>query len=78
MYGLEKNTKPAFEMDLEKDLKKNPHKAKELVHSVETKIQEVKSALRSGSKGPELDALGTLLNGYTALLKILNRLTTKK
>ncbi len=78
MYGLEKNTKPAFEMDLEKDLKKNPQKAKELVHSIETKIQELKSSLRSGNKSPELDQLGALLNGYTALLKVLNRVTTKK
>ena len=78
MYGLEKKPKHVFEFDLEKDLKKDPSKVKELLKSTEKKIQEIKNQLREGAKGPELDQLGVLLHGYTALQKVLNRLATKK
>lgn len=78
MYGLEKKPKHVFEFDLEKDLKKDPKKVQELLKSTETKIQEIKNQLREGAKGPELDQLGVLLHGYTALQKVLNRLATKK
>lgn len=78
MYGLEKKPKHVFEFDLEKDLKKDPHKARDLLKTAETKINEVKALLREGVKGPELDELGVLLHGYTALQKVLNRLVNKK
>ncbi len=78
MYGLEKKPKHVFEFDLEKDLKKDPKKVQELLKSTETKIQEIKNQLREGAKGPELDQLGVLLHGYTALQKVLNRLANKK
>lgn len=78
MYGLEKKPKHAFEFDLEKDLKKDPSKARELLQMTETKIQAIKSQLREGAKGPELDQLGVLLHGYTALQKVLSRLANKK
>ena len=78
MYGLEKQPKARFEFDLEKELKKDPHKAREIVKSVEIKVQEIKSMLREGSKGPDFDNLGVLLHAYSALQKVLNRLATKK
>jgi hypothetical protein len=78
MYGLEKKPKHVFEFDLEKDLKKDPSKAKELLKTTEAKIQEIKNQLREGAKGPELDQLGVLLHGYTALQKVLNRMANKK
>jgi len=78
MYGLEKKPKMVFEFDLEKDLKKDPNKVRELLKTTEAKIQDIKGQLRSGSKGAELDNLGTLLHGYTALQKVLNRLATSK
>lgn len=78
MYGLEKNPKAAFEMDLEKDLKKDPTKAREMIKNVEEKIQEIKGLLRDGSKGADFDNLGVLLHGYTAMLKILNKFISKK
>ena len=78
MYGLEKKPKHAFEFDLEKDLKKDPSKARELVKATEAKIHEIKNQLRDGAKGPELDQLGVLLHGYTALQKVLGRLANKK
>ncbi|MGD0664856.1 MAG: DUF5398 family protein [Rhabdochlamydiaceae bacterium] len=78
MYGLEKKPKHVFEFDLEKDLKKDPSKVRELVKSTEAKIHEIKNQLREGAKGPELDQLGVLLHGYTALQKVLGRLANKK
>jgi hypothetical protein len=79
MYGLEKEQKKAkFEFDLERDLKKDPSKVREILKSVETKIQEIKGLLREGSKGPDFDNLGTLLHAYTALQKVLNKLANKK
>jgi len=78
MYGLEKKPKALFEMDLEKDLKKNPTKIQSLLKSTEHKIQEIKTQLREGSKGADFDNLGVLLHGYTALQKILNKLANKK
>ena len=78
MYGLEKNPKVNFEMDLEKDLKKDPSKARLMIKTVEGKIQEIKSLLREGSKGADFDNLGTLLHGYSAMLKTLNKFAQKK
>ncbi len=78
MYGLEKKPLKVFEFDLEKDLKKDPHKVRELLKNTEAKINEIKSQLREGRKGPDLDNLGVLLHGYTALQKVLNRLVNKK
>lgn len=78
MYGLEKKPKHVFEFDLEKDLKKDPSKARELIKATEAKINAIKTQLRDGAKGPELDQLGVLLHGYTALQKVLTRLTNKK
>jgi hypothetical protein len=78
MYGLEKKPLKVFEFDLEKDLKKDPNKVKELLKNTEAKINEIKGQLREGRKGPELDNLGVLLHGYTALQKVLNRLANKK
>ena len=78
MYGLEKKPIKTFEFDLEKDLKKDPSKVKELLKTTEAKIHEIKSQLREGKKGPDLDNLGVLLHGYTALQKVLNRLSNSK
>jgi hypothetical protein len=78
MYGLEKKPLKVFEFDLEKDFKKNPNKVRELLKNTEAKIHEIKSQLREGKKGPDLDNLGILLHGYTALQKVLNRLSNSK
>jgi hypothetical protein len=78
MYGLEKKPLKVFEFDLEKDLKKDPNKINVLLKATEAKINTIKGQLREGSKGPELDNLGILLHGYTALQKVLKRLSNKK
>lgn len=77
MYGLEKKQRPMFEFDLEKDLKKDPSKAREILKATEAKIQEIKGLLREG-KTPDFDNLGALLHGYTALQKVLNKLASSK
>ncbi len=78
MYGLEKKPTALLEFDLEKDLKKDPTKIPELLKKIDSKVQEIKGALREGSKGPDLDKLGTLLHAYTALQRVLGRISNKK
>ena len=78
MYGLEKNKKNPFEMDLEKELKKDIGKARSLLKETEQKVQEIKGLLRQGSKGSEFDDLGILLNGYLAMETVLKKFINKK
>ncbi|MCC6128177.1 MAG: DUF5398 family protein [Chlamydiae bacterium] len=76
MFGLEKKSPEKFAFDLEKDLKSHPHKKKELLGKLTEKIQELKNLLREGSTGEEFDYLSLLLNGYTALQKVLTKINT--
>ena len=78
MYGLEKKEKALFEFDLEKELKSNPSKAKELLKMVEERIQTIKGTLRQGTSSDGFDNLGVLLNGYAALQKVLTKIANKK
>lgn len=78
MYGLEKKTKTPLEFELEKELKGNPTKIKELIKTADAKVQEIKSSLRQGAQSKEFDELGVLLHGFAALQRVLNRLATKK
>ncbi len=74
MFGLEKGKKRVFmEFDLEKELKQDPKKAKERLSDVQSKIANLKTELRKGSKSKELEQLGLLLHGYTALQRVLTR-----
>jgi hypothetical protein len=77
MYGLEKNKRQLFEFDLEKDLKNNPSKKKEILKQIETRIQEIKNTLRSGSGSEDYDKLGVLLHGYAALQKVITKIAKK-
>lgn len=78
MYGLEKKGNPLFEFDLEKDLKNNPSKAKELLKTVEGRIQEIKNTLRQGTGSEDFDKLGVMLHGFAALQRVLTRIANKK
>lgn len=78
MYGLEQKGRALFEFDLEKDLKGNPAKTKELLKACEGNIQEVKNILRQGTASAEYDQFGVLLHGYAALQKVLTRIANKK
>lgn len=79
MFGLEKQKKKQpeeFVFDLEKELK-SPQKNKELQAKVEKRIQAIKEKLRSGENQEEFDYFGVLLHGYTSLLKVMARISTK-
>jgi len=78
MYGLEKKEKALFEFDLEKELKSNPSKAKELLKMVDGRIHEIKNTLRQGTSSEGFDNLGVLLHGYAALQKVLTKIANKK
>ncbi len=78
MFGLEKKGKALFEFDLEKELKGNPNKAKEMLKTVEGRIQEIKMTLRQGTESEDFDKFGVLLHGYAALQRVLTRIASKK
>ena len=78
MYGLEKKGRALFEFDLEKELKGNPNKAKELLKTVDGRIQEIKATLRQGTESEDFDKFGVLLHGYAALQKVLTKVANKK
>jgi hypothetical protein len=73
MFGLEKKPGEKFVFDLEKEIKKSPHRGKEILDQVEAQIHDIKTTLREGAKGADFDKLGILLHGYTALQKILRK-----
>jgi transcription termination factor NusB len=77
MYGLENKKKKSFVFDLENDLKKNPKNAKEVFDKVDANINEIKTSLRKGEKSADFENLGVVLQGYTALQKVLKRATKK-
>jgi len=80
MFGLENQKKKKkaeeFVFDLEKDLKINK-KHKDLKKKVEDRIQKIKEVLRSGENKDEFDKFGSLLHGYTSLLKVMARFSSK-
>lgn len=81
MFGLEgqkkKKQNEDFVFELEKDLKSS-NKHQELRKKTEEKIQKIKVALHTGQNQEEFDQYGTLLHGYTSLLKVLARFNPKK
>ncbi len=78
MFGLEKKEKELFEFDLEQELKKNPERKTELKKEAEDAVGEIKSLLRTGTDTCNFDNYGVLLHGYSALLKVLTRISTEK
>ena len=58
MFGLEKKDKPLFEFDLEKELKNEPGKAKDLLKKTDEAIQEIKSKLRQGTESEDSENYG--------------------
>lgn len=80
MFGLEKQKKKKgfeeFVFPLEDDLK-NKKKHLELKKAVEAKLQKIKEALRSGEDKENYDQFGSLLHGYTSLLKVMSRFSPK-
>jgi hypothetical protein len=81
MFGLENQKKKKkleeFVFDLESELKVGK-KHKELKKKIEDRIQSIKDVLRVGENKDEFDKFGTLLHGYTSLLKVMARFTEAK
>lgn len=73
MYGLEKKGGEKFLFDLEKEIKENPTRKKELLQNAEKQALEIKKLLREGANEKEFDRLGILLHGYTSLQKVLKK-----
>jgi transcription termination factor NusB len=78
MYGLESNDEKRFEMDLEKDLKKDHNYARQLLKQTDEKVFEIKTLISKGTVGPESEDLGRLLLGYVSFQKIINKIINKK
>lgn len=76
MFGLEDQKKKKkieeFVFDLEKEFK-STKRHQDMKQKVESKIQAVKEVLRKGENKDEFDKFGTLLHGYTSLLKVMSR-----
>lgn len=77
MFGLEKQGRELFEFDLEKELKASPAKIKELLKTIEERINEIKGLLRQGTQSKDFDELGVVLHGYAALQRVLHRIAKK-
>ncbi len=77
MFGLGKRKGSGdFLFDLEMEII-DKGSASALRKEIQTKIQEVKALLRTGHQQDEYDQLGILLFGYTAVIKILDRIESK-
>jgi hypothetical protein len=73
MYGLEKKPGEKFVFDLEKEIQESPLRGKEILETAEKRIHEIKKQLREGANEKEFDQLGVLLNGYSALQRVLRK-----
>lgn len=80
MFGLENQKKKKklepFVFELEKELK-TAKKHREIKSEIEGKVQKLKELLREGENKEDYDSLGALLYGYTALLKVISRFSSK-
>jgi Family of unknown function (DUF5398) len=81
MFGLEnqKKKKPneEFFFELEKEFK-IPVKLKEIKEKLEDRVHRLKEAMRTGEDQEEFDRFGLLLNGYSAVVKVMARCVLKK
>lgn len=81
MFGLEnqkkKNKEDEFLFDLEEEVKVRS-KYNELKKKLEDRVQQIKGILRSGEAKEDFDQFGSLLQGYTALQKVMGRMTPKR
>jgi hypothetical protein len=76
MFGLEKqpNNKKIFEFDLEKEMQ-DPKNKNKVEKEIADKISDIKNILRQGVSDDEtFEKYGTLLRGYAALQKVINRI----
>ena len=74
MYGLEKRPKDAFEFDLEKEIKSDQKRRKELMDMSDQAIKELKEGLRNEDpKSENFEKYGILLHGFTAFQTVASK-----
>ena len=79
MFGLEKKKHQIFEFDLEKEIHKDAAKAQNLLRLADEREQKIKQRLREGTaESKDFDELGTMLHGFSALKRVINRVIKKK
>lgn len=80
MFGMESTKKKKkgaeFSFDLENDLK-DPGKLRAFKEKVEARIQQLKILLRQGEDKKTFDQVQTLLHGYLAVQKVIQRINRK-
>lgn len=80
MFGMESGKKKKkvadYTFDLEQDLK-DPGKLRALKEGVEEKINQLKGMLRHGEDKQSFDQIQTLLHGYLAVQKVIQRVNRK-
>lgn len=80
MFGMgsDKKKKKVAEVtfDLEQDLK-DPGKLRAMKEQVEERIAQLKGMLRQGEDKKSFDQTQTLLHGYLALQKVIQRVNRK-
>lgn len=78
MFGLEnkKRKDPTVLFDLELELK-SPKKRRELIDKVDERMGQIRTHLRAGEEKATFGDLVIILNGYLALLRVLNRFNQK-
>jgi transcription termination factor NusB len=76
MFDNKKNKSGMFSFDLEKELKQDHAKAKQLLKEVDAKEQQLKSTIRKGASKEDFDKLGVLLKAYQGLHKVITRLAS--
>ncbi|MCH9625029.1 MAG: hypothetical protein S4CHLAM123_01950 [Chlamydiales bacterium] len=80
MFGMgsdkKKSTVADYAFDLEEDLK-DPSKLRATKELIEERIVKIKNLLRAGDDQKHFDQLQTLLHGYLAVQKVIQRVNRK-
>lgn len=78
MFGVgnKKGKVAEYSFDLENDLK-DPGKLRALKEQIEERIQQLKNMLRQGEDKQTFDQTQTLLHGYLAAQKVIQRVNRK-
>lgn len=64
--------------DLEKEIVCDPSNYNTLKEKIQKRVQQLKTALRSGVEKDNFDRYGLLLHGFVSLKKVLERVSKEK
>lgn len=74
MFDMKKKPKEMFKYDLEKDIIKDPSKAKKILDDISKKTQDLKNDLRKGGSSKDVEDLGALVQAYEAFARVVDRI----